>query len=45
MNYARDYRFDQEARGMLAQDFAHERKLLMTRTHQQSKQQRCMPSF
>ncbi len=45
MNYARDYRFEGDKRQMLAQDFAHERKQLLTRTHQQIKQQRAYPRF
>jgi hypothetical protein len=45
MNYARDYRFDQEAKTMLANDFAHERKLMLTRTHNQIKVQRAYPKF
>lgn len=45
MNYARDYRFESDKRQMLKEDFAHERKLLLTRTHNQQKQSRAMPRF
>lgn len=45
MNYARDYRFDPDARQMLERDFAHERKLLLTRTYNQQKLSRGMPRF
>lgn len=45
MNYARDYRFDSESRQMLAADFAHERKLLLTRTYNQQKLSRGCPRF
>ena len=45
MDYARDYRFEANARQMLAADFAHERKLLMTKTYNQVKHSRPMPRF
>lgn len=45
LNYARDFRFDNEAKQLLANDFAHERKLMLTRTHNQRKMARCIPSF
>jgi len=45
LNYARDYRFEQEARQMLKVDFSHERKQLLTRTHNQRKMSRCLPRF
>lgn len=45
MNYARDFRFDPEAKQILATDFAHERKLLLTRTYNQAKLGRGMPRF
>jgi hypothetical protein len=45
MNYARDFRFDNESKQMLANDFAHERKLMLTRTHNQAKQSRAAPNF
>jgi hypothetical protein len=45
MNYARDYRFEGEKRSMLASDFQHERKQLLTRTHNQRKVSRAYPRF
>ena len=45
MNYARDYRFDTEKRAQLQTDFAHERKLLLARTHNQIKISRSLPRF
>ena len=45
LNYCRDYRFEGDKRQMLQADFAHERKLLLTRTHNQRKLQRAMPRF
>ncbi len=45
MNYARDYRFESDKLGLLNSAFAHERKLLLTRTHNQIKQQRAAPRF
>lgn len=45
MNYARDYRFEADKRQMLQADFAHERKLLLTRTHNQVKMSRALPRF
>ncbi len=45
MNYARDFRFESETRAMLERDFAHERQLLLTRTHNQIKRSRSMPRF
>jgi len=45
MNYARDYRFEDSKRTMLEKDFAHERKLVLTQTHNQIKQQRAFPRF
>lgn len=45
MNYARDYRFEGDKKALLQADFQHERKQLLTRTHNQRKQQRCYPHF
>lgn len=45
LNYARDYRFESETRTMLEKDFAHERQLLLTRTHNQIKRSRAQPRF
>lgn len=45
LNYARDFRYDQETKAQIAQDFAHERKLLLTRTHSQIRNSRCKPRF
>lgn len=45
LNYARDYRFEDSSRARLEKDFAHERKLLLTRTHNQIKNSRAQPRF
>jgi predicted ester cyclase len=45
LNYARDFNFDGDKRQLLQQDFAHERKIVMTRTHNQIKVQRAAPRF
>jgi hypothetical protein len=45
LNYARDFKFEPESRNQIAQDFAHERKLLLTKTHNQAKLNRAMPRF
>jgi hypothetical protein len=45
MNYARDYRFEDTKRAVLYADYAHERKLLLTMTHNQIKQARSLPRF
>jgi hypothetical protein len=44
-NYARDYRFAQEDVARLEKSFARERKLLLTRTHNQRKVGRAQPNF
>ncbi len=44
-NYVRDYRYDPQIKGQVLTDFAHERKLLLTRTHNQIVGQRCLPKF
>jgi len=45
LNYARDYRFEANALNQLKVEFAHERKLLLTRTFNQAKLSRAMPRF
>ncbi len=45
LNYARDYRFEDQSRARLEKDFAHERKLLLTRTFNQVKLSRALPRF
>jgi hypothetical protein len=45
LNYARDFRFEDSARARLEKDFAHERKLMLTRTHNQAKMNRALPRF
>jgi len=45
MNYARDYRYASDVKAELKADFAHERKLMLTHTHNQIKQARAEPRF
>lgn len=45
MNYARDYRFEGDKIALLNQAFLHEKKLLLTKTHNQIKQARSFPRF
>lgn len=45
VNYARDYRYDQQARSLIEATFKSERKLQLTRTHNQIKMARSMPRF
>jgi len=45
LNYARDYRFDANDLNQLKVEFAHERKLMLTRTFNQKKNARSFPSF
>lgn len=45
MNYARDFRFEDSKIAQLEKAFAHERKLLLTRTHNQIKISRAQPRF
>ena len=45
LNYARDYRFEGDKLALLKEGFAHERKLLLTRTHNQIKQSRAYPRY
>lgn len=44
-NYSRDFRFDSTARSEIKEDLAHERKLILTHTHNQVKESRCFPRF
>ena len=43
--YATDYRYDDAIQAKIDKGFARQRKLLLTRTHNQVKQQRCYPRF
>ena len=45
MNYARDFRFAPDVKAELKADFAHERKLMLTHTHNQIKMSRAAPRF
>ncbi len=45
LNYARDYKFSPESRNQIQTDFNHERKQLLTRTHNQIKISRAYPRF
>lgn len=45
LNYARDYRYTEENISSLERSFRSERRLLLTRTHDQIKTQRGLPSF
>lgn len=45
INYARDFRYEPQAKAQLQADFAHERKLMLTHTHNQIKQSRALPRF
>ena len=45
LDYARDYNLDMEKQASIKQSFSHERKLMLTRTHNQQKTQRCLPRF
>jgi len=44
-DYAADYRFDEASLARIERTFQRQRRLLMTRTHNQIKQQRAMPRF
>jgi hypothetical protein len=44
-NYARDYRYEQGSLSAIEKSYARERKLLLTRTHNQIKQSRALPRF
>jgi len=43
--YATDFRYDDAAMAKIDKSFFRQRKLLLTRTHNQVKQQRCYPRF
>ena len=45
LNYARDYRFEADALNQLKVEFSHERKLMLTRTFNQTKLNRALPRF
>lgn len=45
VDYARDFRYNPEARGLIEATFKSERKLQLTRTHNQIKMARSMPRF
>ena len=44
-NYVRDFRYEPQIKAQLLADFSHERKLMLTHTHNQIKQQRSFPRF
>jgi hypothetical protein len=45
LNYANDFRFPESEVKRIEKGFSRERKLLLTRTHNQIKMSRCMPRF
>lgn len=45
LDYARDFRYSDEAKAAIKETFSSERKTLLTRTHNQIKVQRCLPRF
>lgn len=45
LNYARDYNFSADKKAQLQADLAHEKKLLLTRSHNQIKVSRAFPRF
>jgi hypothetical protein len=45
LNYARDYRYDGDRRQQMQGDFQHEKKLLLSRVHNQIKTSRAKPRF
>jgi len=45
VNYARDYRYEAQARSLIEASFKSERKLQLTHTHNQIKMSRSMPRF
>lgn len=45
VNYSKDFKFEAQQRADIQGDFAHERKLLLARTHNQIKQSRSLPRF
>jgi hypothetical protein len=44
-NYARDFRYPPDQLALIKDGYSHERKLLLTRRHNQAKTNRCMPRF
>lgn len=44
-NYARDYRYELNTKNEILKDFARERKMMLTHTHNQIKMSRAMPRF
>jgi hypothetical protein len=44
-NYARDFRYPPDQLALIKDGYSHERKLLLTRRHNQAKVNRCMPRF
>lgn len=45
VNYAQDFRYDPESKGLIEKGFARERKLMLTHCHNQIKMSRCLPRF
>lgn len=45
VNYARDFRYEAQARAMIEATFKSEKKQLLTHAHNQMKMSRCMPRF
>lgn len=45
VNYARDFRYEAESLARIEKTFASERKIMLTRTHNQVKMSRAMPRF
>jgi hypothetical protein len=45
VNYARDYRYDSQARALIESTFKSERKYQLTHAHNQAKMTRAMPRF
>lgn len=43
--YAMDYRYDDQSQAKIDKGFQRQRRLLLTRTHNQIKHQRCFPRF
>ena len=44
-NYAADFNFDESHAGRINSSYVREKKLLLTRTHNQQKNSRCLPRF
>lgn len=45
VNYSKDYRYEAQSKAQIQADFAHERKLMLTHTHNQVKMARPFPRF